>query len=67
MGLNNKMDIVITLVYSIVMLLFMIYPSIKITDILYEKFNFSKKYYNITMVFLTIFFSLFVGIFLKFV
>ncbi len=60
------MDIVITLVFSIVMLLFMLYPGIKITDFLYKKISLSKKYYNLIVFFTVILLSLLLGIFLKF-
>ena len=59
-------DLVLTLVFSIVMLLFMIFPAIKIAEWLNKKFSFPKKWYNILTFLLTVLLSLLVGIFLRF-
>jgi len=59
-------DIVITLVFSIVMLVFMAFPSMKIVEWLKPKTNFSEKVYNILQIILTVVLSLMVGLFLKF-
>jgi len=59
-------DIVIVFVFSIVMLLFMIYPSLMISKKLQKRFDLSLKTYNILAIFLTIFFSLLTGLFLKY-
>jgi hypothetical protein len=59
-------DIVVFLVFSIVMLLFMAYPAIKITEVLEKRFDFIKKAKNLTILILTVILSLIVGAFLKF-
>jgi hypothetical protein len=55
------MEIVMTLVFSSVMLVFMIYPSMKIVEFLETKMHVSDKMYNILTVVLTIVLSLMVG------
>ena len=59
-------DIVITLVFSIVMLIFMVYPAMKVTDIIYKKFSLDKRFYNLLTLILTVSFSLLIGLFLKY-
>jgi hypothetical protein len=59
-------DIVITLVFSIVMLVFMAFPSIKIIAWLRPKTDFSEQTYNILQILLTIILSLMIGLFLKY-
>jgi hypothetical protein len=59
-------DIVITLVFSIVMLLFMAYPAIKIVEYIDVKRPLSQKNKNILVVVTTILLSLIVGIFLRY-
>ncbi len=54
------------LVFSVVLLFFMAYPAIKITEFLKEKINFSKRVENIILIFNIILLSLIVGGFLKF-
>jgi len=61
------LNVVITLVYSVVLLFFMIYPAMKITEIVYKKFPFPHKYYNFVTILITVFLSLTVGVFLKFI
>ncbi len=58
-------DIVVTLVFSIVMLLFMAYPAIKIVEFLETKINLSQKRKNILIITITILLSLAIGLFLK--
>jgi hypothetical protein len=55
------MEIVMTLVFSSVMLVFMIYPSMKIVEFLETKMHVSDKMYNILTVVLTIVLSLIIG------
>ena len=55
------MEIVMTLVFSSVMLVFMIYPAMKIVEFLETKMDISDKMYNILTVVLTILLSLIVG------
>jgi len=59
-------DIVIFLVFSIVLLMFMAYPAIKIVEFLSKTYNFSDKQENFLVVFITILLSLLVGAFLKY-
>jgi hypothetical protein len=55
------MEIVMTLVFSSVMLVFMIYPAMKIVEFLETKTHVSDKMYNVLTVVLTIVLSLIVG------
>jgi archaellum biogenesis protein FlaJ (TadC family) len=59
-------NIVLTLVFSIVMLVFMAFPAMKIVEWIKGKTNFSEKVYNILQILFTIVFSLLIGLFLKF-
>ena len=58
-------DIVVTLVFSIVMLLFMAYPAIKITEFIDSKKPLSQNIQNILIITITILLSLMVRLFLK--
>jgi hypothetical protein len=60
------MDIVITLIFSVVMLVFMAFPAMKIVEWIKPKTDFSEKIYNILQILLTVILSLMIGIFLKF-
>lgn len=55
------MEIVMTLVFSSVLLVFMIYPAMRIVELLETKIDISEKMYNISTVSLTIILSLIVG------
>lgn len=55
------MEIVLTLVFSLVLLVFMIYPAIKIVEFLETKMEISNKMYDTLTVVLTIVLSLIVG------
>jgi archaellum biogenesis protein FlaJ (TadC family) len=59
-------DIVITLVFSVVMLVFMAFPSMKIVAWLRPKTNYSEQTYNVLQILITVLLSLVIGIFLKF-
>jgi len=59
-------DIVITLVFSVVMLVFMAFPAMKAIEWLKTKTNFSEKTYTILQLLLTATLSLLIGLFLKF-
>jgi hypothetical protein len=59
-------DIVITLVFSIVMLVFMAFPSMKIVGWLKPKTDFSEQTYNVLQILLTVILSLMIGLFLKY-
>lgn len=60
------MNIVLTLVFSIVMLVFMIFPAMKITQFIETKIPLSPKAHNMMLVFWMIFLSMCIGIFLQF-
>jgi len=62
----STLDIILTLVFSIVMLFFMIFPAMKITAWIDDKKKIPKKWYNPIMFFITIALSLLIGVFLKF-
>jgi len=59
-------DIVVFLVFSIVLLLFMAFPAIKIAEFLANRFKLSSKVENFLVVFITIVLSLAMGAFLKY-
>ena len=58
-------DIVVTLVFSIVMLLFMAFPAIKIVEFLETKISLTQKSKNLLIIIITIILSLAIGLFLK--
>jgi len=58
--------IVITLVFTLVMLVFMAFPAMKIVEFIKSKKDLSKKVENFILISLTIFLSLLIGIFLQF-
>jgi len=62
----NSMDLVLTLVFSVVMLLFMSVPAMKATNILQEKWGLPAKWHTPTVLVLTALFSLLIGLFLRF-
>jgi len=60
------MDLAITLAFSLVMLVFMAYPAMKIVDWIRSKTQLSEKSYDILQISTTVFLSLLIGLFLKF-
>ena len=60
------MDIVITLVFSVVMLVFMAFPAMKIVDFIETRISLSETMHNVMLIGMTIFLSLLIGLFLKF-
>ena len=60
------MDIVLTLVFSVVMLMFMAFPAMKIIEWLDGKIEIPEKWYNPLLISLTILLSLCVGLFIRF-
>ena len=62
----TNIDIVLTLVFSIVMLMFTAFPSMKIVEWIDTKIPLSEKLYNILLISTTIFLSLCVGVFIRF-
>lgn len=57
--------IIMTLVFSLVMLMFMAFPAIKIVEWLNRKESFSSKTQNVLTVGITILLSLMIGLFLE--
>jgi len=60
------LEIVLTLVFSIVMLVFMAYPAMKIVEFIESKIDIDDKWHNLLLILTTIFLSLLIGLFLKF-
>jgi intracellular septation protein A len=60
------LQIVITLVFSVVMLMFMAFPAMKIVEWLDSKFNIPEKWYNPLLISTTIFLSFCIALFLQF-
>ncbi|NPA29965.1 MAG: hypothetical protein GXO33_07270 [Epsilonproteobacteria bacterium] len=60
------MDIVLTLVFSIVMLFFMIYPAMRITEWIDARYPIPEAYYRPVMLLIVVLLSLGIGLFLKF-
>ncbi|MBY0540249.1 MAG: hypothetical protein WCR78_00945 [Arcobacteraceae bacterium] len=61
------MQIIMTLVFTSVLLVFMIYPAIKIVGFLETKMNISDKTYNVLTVVITIILALIIGAGLYFI
>ena len=61
-----QLDIVLTLVFSIVMLVFMAFPAMKIVDWIESKITVPEKWHNPLLIVITIFLSLCIGLFLRF-
>ncbi len=60
------MDLVLTLVFSIVMLFFMIYPAMKITEWIDKRYPIPAGYYNAVMISVVVLLSLMIGVFLRY-
>ncbi len=59
-------NLVLTLVFSIVMLVFMAFPAMKIVEWIERKIDVPKRWHNVLLIGMVILLSLLVGIFLKF-
>ena len=59
-------NIVLTLVFSIVMLLFMIFPAMKIVDWLESRISIRDTWHNPLLFAITLLLSLCIGLFLRF-
>jgi len=59
-------DIVLTLVFSIVMLVFVAFPSMKIIEWIEDKFDVPAKWHNPLLLSMTILLALMIGLFLQF-
>ncbi len=62
----QTLDIVLTLVFSSVMIMFMIFPAIKTTEWIESKIDIDEKWHNPMMLSLILLFSLSIGLFLRF-
>jgi hypothetical protein len=60
------LNIVLTLVFSVVMLMFMAFPAMKIVEWVDNKMTIPQKWYNLILIVTTIFLSLCIGVFLRF-
>ncbi len=60
------MEVVLTLTFSIVMLFFMIYPAMKITEWVDRKVGIPDKYYKPVMLSIVVILSLALGLFLRY-
>ena len=62
----SSIDILLTLVFSIVMLLFMSFPALKVADFVHEKFGIKEKWNPHLVITFTVVFSILIGLFLRF-
>jgi hypothetical protein len=62
----QNLDIVLTLVFSIVMLVIMIFPAMKITEWIESHIDVPEKWHNPLMLSTTLLLSLAIGVFLRF-
>ncbi len=62
----QQLDIVLTLVFSIVMLIFMIFPAMKIVEWLESQVDVPEKWHNPLLFSTTLFLSFCIGLFLQF-
>ncbi|WP_456452097.1 hypothetical protein [Hydrogenimonas sp.] len=60
------MEIVLTLTFSIVMLFFMIFPAMKITEWLDARYGIPDRYYKPVMLAIVVLLSLCIGLFLRY-
>ncbi len=59
-------NIVLTLVYTSVLLLFFAYPAMKVTEWIQEHYNIDDKWYRSMVIGFTILFSILVALYLQF-
>lgn len=62
----NHIDIVLTLVFSIVMILFMSYPAMVLSNFIEDKLSLPEKWHTPLVISFTFIFSLAIGIYLRF-
>ncbi len=62
----GSMDIVLTLVFSIVMLLFMAFPAMKIVEWIEQRVAIPERWRNVLTFTIVILLSLLIGIFLRY-
>ncbi|MFK5976382.1 MAG: hypothetical protein QM493_07735 [Sulfurovum sp.] len=59
-------DIVLTLTFSIVMLFFLVFPAMKSVEFIETHIDVPNKWHTPLLLFIIIFFSLLIGLFLRF-
>jgi hypothetical protein len=62
----QSVDIVLTLVFSVVMLLFMAFPAMKIVEWIEGRIAVPQRWHNPLLFAIVVFLSLAIGIFLRF-
>jgi len=60
------LNIILTLVFSVVMLIFMIFPAMKIVEWVESKTVIPEKWHNPFLLLTTVFLSLCIGVFIQF-
>ncbi len=58
-------NIVLTLVFSVVMLIFMIFPAMKIVEWLEKRNDIDAKWHNPLLIVIVVILSVIIGLFLK--
>jgi len=62
----TSMNLVLTLTFSVVMLLFMVFPAMKIVEWIEKRISISAKWHNPLLFAVVIVLSLGIGVFLRF-
>ena len=62
----TSMNLVLTLTFSVVMLLFMVYPAMKIVEWVEKRIDIPSKWHNPLLFFVVFVLSLGIGVFLQF-
>lgn len=62
----SSTDLVLTLVFSVVMLLFMSYPAMRLSEWIEERMGLEPKWHKLLVISLTVIFSLLIGLYLRF-
>lgn len=60
------LNIVLILVFSVVMLVFMAYPAMKIVEGVEKIIPIPQKWHNLALILTTVFLSLLIGLFLRY-
>ena len=59
------LNVVLTLVFSVVMLIFMIFPAMKIVEWIEKRVQISEKWHNPLLMLVVVMLSISIGLFLK--
>ncbi len=62
----TSMNIVLTLTFSVVMLLFMVFPAMKIVEWIEQQWTVPQRWHNPLLFFWVVALSLAIGVFLRF-